>query len=368
MRFQRLVLLLAIILAGPRVFLPAQDPNTVAVEALHRLKGVDLESNAALKAAVNKVLDRITDQSAFVELVRDFDLKERAPQVLGFVRRHPEDLMALDGLRFVLKHNASLVGAALETDTNAPSFLGLLGVSGNAESVPLLAAISRDEKRSAATRESATHALVMTHEGAKQLLGMVEEKRLSGALAMAALNDLQSVRWPEIKEQALKLGTLAIHTQGKLPPKAELLRMEGNKERGARILRKPEVGCLTCHQVNGEGVDFGPRLSEIGAKLGKDALYDAIVDPSVGISFGFEAWLITLKDGDEALGLIASETEEVVTLKLQGGLTTRVSRKDIAKREKQTQSIMPVGLQDNLRAQEFADLLEYLSTLKKATQ
>ncbi len=368
MRFLRPALLLTAFLAGSAVSLTAQDPNAVAIEALQRLKGNDLESNPALKGAVNKVLNQITNQSAFVELVRDFDLKERAPEVLDFVRRHPGDALCLDGLQFVLKYDSASVTRALEHDEDAPNLLVLLGKTGRAEAVPSILAVVKDGKRSAASREAAVRALASTQEGAKQLLVLVGEKGLPEALAILAVHELQAVRWPVIREQALKMGASPVTAPPILPPKGELLKIPGDPERGARIFRKPEVGCMACHQVNGEGVDFGPRLSEIGAKLGKDAIYDSIVDPSAGISFGFESWLFTLKDGDETLGLISSETENEVVVRLQGGQTTRLAKKDLLKREKQAQSIMPTGLQDNLGAQGFADLLEYLSTLKKATR
>jgi len=126
------------------------------------------------------------------------------------------------------------------------------------------------------------------------------------------------------------------------------------------------VGCVKCHQVNGEGIDFGPNLSEIGTKLGKDALYEAILDPSAGISFGFEAWQIELKNGTEAYGLIVSDTTEEIAVKSQGSIVTRYKKADVTKREQQKLSIMPAGLQQAMSTQDLVDLVEYLSTLKKA--
>ena len=134
------------------------------------------------------------------------------------------------------------------------------------------------------------------------------------------------------------------------------------------IFRRPEVACISCHQVNGEGIDFGPKLSEIGTKLGKDALYDAILEPSAGISFGYEGWAFTLKNGDEFLGLLMSETEDELAVKIQGGLVNKYQKREVAQREVQKQSIMPEGLATNLTAQELVDLVEYLASLKKSTR
>jgi len=100
--------------------------------------------------------------------------------------------------------------------------------------------------------------------------------------------------------------------------------------------------------------------------LGKDALYEAILDPSAGISFGYEAWQLTLKSGDEAYGLIVSDTADEVAVKAVGGIVTRYPKSDIVKREQMKLSIMPAGLQQAMTPQELVDLVEYLSSLTKA--
>ena len=124
--------------------------------------------------------------------------------------------------------------------------------------------------------------------------------------------------------------------------------MKGDMGNGAKIFARQNPGCATCHVVNGQGVELGPNLSEIGAKLGKDALYEAILDPNAGISFGYEAFNLTLKNGDEAYGLIASETADEVTLKNIGGIVTRYTKDDIADRQQSKVSIMLAGLQAGL--------------------
>jgi putative heme-binding domain-containing protein len=129
------------------------------------------------------------------------------------------------------------------------------------------------------------------------------------------------------------------------------------------VFRRPEVNCLGCHQVGAEGANFGPRLTEIGAKLGKEALAQAILEPDAGVSFGFETWRIELED-EELLGLISSETQGELTLKTQGDQVRRISTAEIGAREKRPPSLMPSGLHQSLSAQEFADLLEYLSSLR----
>jgi putative heme-binding domain-containing protein len=196
-------------------------------------------------------------------------------------------------------------------------------------------------------------------------VGLAAEDRLPNDLKFTARAELSTVRWPEIKAAAARaLPAPQAAGNEAIPPVAELVKRKGDPARGAELFRN-KATCATCHKAGGVGVDFGPDLSQVGTKLGKDALYESILDPSAGISFGFEAWLITLKSGDELFGLIASETETDVILKAQGGVLTTVKKSDIAQRAKQALSIMPAGLQALLSTQELVDLVEYLSTLRR---
>ncbi|HVV01617.1 MAG TPA: hypothetical protein VHH88_09665, partial [Verrucomicrobiae bacterium] len=84
------------------------------------------------------------------------------------------------------------------------------------------------------------------------------------------------------------------------------------------------------------------------------------------ISFGYEGWQLALRDGDEPYGLIVSETPDELTLKTIGGAQTKYAKGDIVSRVKLKLSIMPAGLQQNLSVSELVDLVEYLSSLKRA--
>ena len=143
--------------------------------------------------------------------------------------------------------------------------------------------------------------------------------------------------------------------------------MKGDPARGAEVFARADVACINCHEVNGKGIDFGPKLSEIGAKLAKEAFYEAILNPSAGISFDYEGWQIQLKNGDEATGLIVSETNDELSLKSQNGLVARYKKSEIDRRAKMTTSIMPAGLQEAMTVQDLVDLVEYLTSLKKAS-
>ena len=121
---------------------------------------------------------------------------------------------------------------------------------------------------------------------------------------------------------------------------------------------------MTCHRIGNEGVDFGPGLAEIGSKLGKEALYESIIEPNAGVSMGFETTQLTMKDGSAAIGIVRSETADELVLAMPRGIQLTYKKAGIAKREKHPYSMMPSGLQQTLTEQDLVDLVEYLSTLK----
>ena len=118
---------------------------------------------------------------------------------------------------------------------------------------------------------------------------------------------------------------------------------------------------------NNSGVDFGPGLSEIGAKLSREALYTSILSPNAGISFGYEGYLVTLNDGSKLTGLIQSRTESEITLKQIGGTEMNIDASTIQTIEQLENSLMTPNLSSLMSQQELVDLVAYLEQLKVAS-
>jgi putative heme-binding domain-containing protein len=337
---------------------------------LTRLEGVDLNANAALKGRVLQVLEKTRGTPAFVKLVQHFNLPDQNAGLLEVAAAQPSGESGVEAMRLVLASGgAALVRQVLER-TNALVAIKTaeaLGNTGDKQAVRLLMPVLSDSARDIALRKQAVRSLARTSEGAGELLKLAREEKLADDLKFTASTELNAVRWPEIKAEAAKILPPA---QGQnaapLPPLSELVRMKGDPANGARIFTNSSPGCVNCHVVNGRGVELGPNLSEIGTKLGKDALIEAILEPSSGVSFGYEAWNFTLKSGDEVYGLVASETADEVVVKNIGGIITRLKKSDLASRQQSKLSIMPAGLQAAMTTQELVDLVEYLAALKKA--
>ncbi len=358
------VLFLAALIAPTRAA-DAPARGSVQVEALQRLKGIDLDANPAVKAAVLRALQSLRGTETFVELVRDFGVREEDEALLDYTLAHPRGSAGVEAMRILLgREDPALVRRALAGTNALPAVTALAGVK-QKEAAALLEPLLNDSRREPALRRAAVQALAQVREGAARILQLAREDKLPADLKLAASSELNAVRWDDLRAEAADLlPPPQARGAEPLPPVSELVKRLGDAQRGAEIYFRGDAACASCHQVHGKGTDFGPDLSEIGSKFGKEALYDAILEPSAGISFGFEAWQIHFKNGDEAFGLIVSETDNEIALKTPDGILSRYPKAQIDSREKRSTSIMPEGLQAALTAQELVDLVEFLASLK----
>jgi putative heme-binding domain-containing protein len=346
-----------------------QQKIATAVEALTRLENVNLEEKPAVKAAVNRVLEKTRGTPDFLRLVQHFKLTNQNAALLALAIDHSTNETGVAAIRLVLANNdSSAVKQALQT-TNAHDAARLIEALGNAKEkqvVPWLAPLITNDSANVEVQRATVRALAQTQDGAAALLAFARDDTLPEKLKFLAATELNAARWPEIKSSAAKILPLpAGQNSQPLPPVSELIKRQGNVAKGAEIFRRETTGCTKCHQVRGEGRELGPALSEIGTKLPKEALYEAILDPSAGISFGFEAWQVQLKSGDEAYGIKASDTPDEIAIKDTNGIITRHKRSQIASMQQMKTSIMPAGLQQTITTQELVDLVEYLFSLKK---
>ena len=147
-----------------------------------------------------------------------------------------------------------------------------------------------------------------------------------------------------------------------LPPVAEIIKLKGNAESGKKLFAGNAV-CLGCHAVAGNGGQIGPDLTTVAQKLNTAGLINSMVDPSESIALGFDAEIITKKDGNIVMGRVVGEGDPVL-IKDQLFQQHAIDLKDIAKREKMTTSLMPPAASIGLKAQDLADLAAYLRSIR----
>jgi putative heme-binding domain-containing protein len=336
----------------------------IAREALTRLKG---SKEPAVVKALQGALDKAKGTAQFVELVRDFGAMGQGAALLDTAVKLGGDPVANDAVKLIFNEPDAdkLIDNGL-AGANGTGVVNLLGNSGSSRATSRLVSLAGNTQQKAELRKSAVQALARTQAGAEALIKSAKDGKFPEDLKLAAASALRSVQYVKLEQDIASLFPMPGAQGGKpLPSVAELVKLKGDVAKGKAVFERAEATCVLCHKVGSAGVDVGPGLSEIGTKLPKEALYESILSPNAGLSMGFETQQFFLKDGSGAAGIVRSETGDEIVLVLPGGATQKVTKKNIAKREKLTTSLMPTGLNAMLTQDELVNLVEYLASLKK---
>ena len=343
----------------------------VSVETLSRLGGSDIAKNPEHRKALDAILDAARGTTTFVDLVGRFDLPGRDEELAALAAARPADEVGVAAIQSLLRRDKRrpIEGAVRGEDRDeAAGLIQALGNSADGRSVALLLPLVNDRDVDATRRRLAVQALAKTKPGAEQLVGVARSGKLDPSLKEATAAALHAVGDPGITSAANQLFPLP---PGKgnatLPPIAVLAKRQGDVVAGRTVYLEAGT-CAKCHQVNGIGQNVGPDLSEIGNKLSREAIYESILYPSAGISHNYESYSALTADGNVVTGLMVSQTPDEVTLKGADAIPRTFKRSEVEELVKQDVSLMPADLQKVLSEKDFVDLVEFLTTLKKAAK
>ncbi len=147
---------------------------------------------------------------------------------------------------------------------------------------------------------------------------------------------------------------------------ALILNLVGDPARGRDGFFAPgATQCRSCHRIGGVGVALGPDLDAIGTKYEKAELLRQTIEPSRSIDPKYMLLVIATTDGQVRQGLLIAETSTSLTLRDAQNQAITIPIADIDQRTTRPTSMMPDGLLRNLTAQQAADLLAFLSSLKE---
>lgn len=138
----------------------------------------------------------------------------------------------------------------------------------------------------------------------------------------------------------------------------------GDIQAGSNVfLRNQAAECIRCHNVGGQGGEVGPSLKGIGAKLTREQILQALIEPSARIAPGYGIVSVKLNDGQEATGTLLLENEHEIQLKTaEAAEPLRIALNRIKSRENYPSGMPPMGTL--LSKREIRDVVEYLSSLK----
>jgi putative heme-binding domain-containing protein len=133
-----------------------------------------------------------------------------------------------------------------------------------------------------------------------------------------------------------------------------------NAAAGAQAFRD---ACAQCHRFGAVGKDYAPDLTKIGQTTLRRDILRSIFFPSEKVDPKYHATVIVTRDGRTVRGLIVSETAQALVVKTaEDAEPLSVAKTEIAKRARETMSIMPDDLADRIGDPAIRDISAYLMT------
>ena len=213
----------------------------------------------------------------------------------------------------------------------------------------------------------------LTPDLAIAFLDNIENARSLNTLPTIQVSEVVKRFTPELHDRANKLLD-RMHAA----EQQKLLRLDslvgqlrtGDAARGRAVFFSEKAKCATCHVVGqddaGEllGKRVGPDLTTIGASRTAKDLLESIIFPSSTIVRQYEPYTLLTVNGRTYSGLVLKDTSEEVTIQQTTGDPVTVPRDQIEELIPGTVSVMPKGLDEELTAQQIADLVAWLQSLR----
>ena len=209
--------------------------------------------------------------------------------------------------------------------------------------------------------------LLSTTSGALVLLGALDQGQLPPPVTPVILE--LGTKHPDLSVRDLFERYLPpeqrVKRLGSVIQPGQILSLVGDASKGRKLFfETASVNCKNCHRVQKDGKEIGPELTGIGKKLTKEQLLESLLEPSKRIDPKYVTYLAETIDGRLQTGLLSSRDEQEVVLKDAQDRLIRIPTSDIEQLVPQRQSLMPDLLLRDMTAQQVADLLEYLGSLK----
>ncbi|MEM7659945.1 MAG: c-type cytochrome, partial [Bacteroidota bacterium] len=340
--------------------------NELTYYAIRGMNKQQVLNSPSIRKQLNDLLASLhgADPTAYLDLIEDLELTTENEGIFQLAMAHPSEPLGNRASTLLRRFDGvDLFAASLyaEDPNEVMAAISSLESVGTDQSIGMLQRVVTDDTKPMHVRKMAIQAMGSGWWGEVRLEEwLISEPEISQELFVAGATRLLGANRGRIRETAFEL--LDIDQDAEAPDLEALMALNAKPSNGEKTF---QAYCSSCHLVNGEGVDYGPNLSEIGSKLSKPALFGSIINPSAGISFGYEGYLIQTKDDQKYLGYLSSQTEDQITLRVAGGTDIRLNRSEIANMEIQDQSLMTPGLHQVMDAQQLADLVAYLESLKK---
>lgn len=198
----------------------------------------------------------------------------------------------------------------------------------------------------------------------KQLIDAVAAKKIpASALNVNQIRKLLASRDDELVKSVRSVwGTVRTKrdpNREKLLAKMKkfLLKTPGDAVHGQEVFHKI---CGQCHKIHGKGAEVGPDIT-LNGRASYEQLLSNVFDPSLVIGAAYQATSIATTKGRIITGLVVEDNEQRIVLKVQGDKLETIPRDQVEERKVSELSLMPEDLEKQLKPQELADLIEFLT-------
>jgi len=211
-------------------------------------------------------------------------------------------------------------------------------------------------------RKQASNILLYKVYNQPVLLTALEEGKINMGEMNFDLERRRTLLWWTSDEEVKKRAEALFSDAGVVTRKEAIEKMRPALALNGKIEKGEELFttlCSQCHVYGQQGKNVGPILTEINRKSKESLLYD-ILDPNAAVDTKYINHQVRTSDGNIYTGIIANETDTQVTLKNIGGQEQTINKSEIEQLSSMGISMMPEGQEENMTAQEMADLLAFL--------
>jgi len=180
-------------------------------------------------------------------------------------------------------------------------------------------------------------------------------------LAQVIMKGVPGTGMPPFPLQPAELAGIVAFIRAGFDPLGSTVKV-GDAARGQRVF-EGKGSCLTCHRVNNSGSLVGPNLSEIGLLRSAASLQRTLLDPTSAMMPINRPIRIIMKNGATITGRRLNEDTHTVQLIDSQERLQSIPKSDMRTYTVETKSTMP-SYSTNLTAEELADVIGYLLTLK----
>lgn len=212
-------------------------------------------------------------------------------------------------------------------------------------------------------RKEAAEVLFARTERLAVLLDAFEEKLITPAQVDAARVDFLLKHPDQTTQDRAKdlLGSAKLaRREDVVKTYHHALEVKGHFEAGRKIFQRE---CIICHRLEEKGYDLGLPLVAVKDR-GIEFIMTATLDPNRDVQPQYLNYVLVKDDGLSVTGMISSETATSLTLTRAEGEQDTVLRANIDQLQNTGMSIMPEGLEKQIKEEEMVDLLEYLMNVK----